>query len=269
MPTKKLKQIAIVGCGWLGFSLAKELLADGYRVKASVTNKNKLSVLKKAKITPYIIQLLPNKTLGNYTDFLHTTQVVLISIPPKTKNGISFKDKITTFLTHTKNTSIEKIIFISATSVYANTFPITTITENSIPNPETENGKQLLAAETEIMATKKGVIIRFGGLIDENRHPIHYLAGKNNVKNPNAPINLIHKKDCIALIKNIIATDIKNVIFNGVFPKHTSRKEYYTQKALELELSLPQFSSEKPCEGKKIVPKNVTDLLSFTYTTSV
>jgi len=40
------KQIAVLGCGWLGFPLAISLIEKGYLVKGSTTSESKLSDLK-------------------------------------------------------------------------------------------------------------------------------------------------------------------------------------------------------------------------------
>jgi nucleoside-diphosphate-sugar epimerase len=50
----------------------------------------------------------------------------------------------------------------------------------------------------------KTTILRFGGLIGEDRNPIRFLAGRENLENPDAPINLIHQTDCIGIILRII-----------------------------------------------------------------
>ena len=36
-----MKKIGILGCGWLGFSLAKSLIGDGYEVHGSSTSIEK------------------------------------------------------------------------------------------------------------------------------------------------------------------------------------------------------------------------------------
>ena len=52
-----MKQISILGCGWLGFPLAKSLLQKGYMVSGSTTSVEKISVLENAGITPFLIEL--------------------------------------------------------------------------------------------------------------------------------------------------------------------------------------------------------------------
>src|SRR5574343_621841 len=68
---------------------------------------------------------------------------------------------------------------VSSPSVYSDSFPIVEITEETTPNPDTESGKQLVIAETLLQSNQnfKTTVIRFGGLLGEDRHPVKFLAG--------------------------------------------------------------------------------------------
>ena len=65
-----MTQISILGCGWLGFPLAKALVSKGFSVKGSTTSDEKIAVLKNAGIEPFLIALSENKTSGKLTEFL-------------------------------------------------------------------------------------------------------------------------------------------------------------------------------------------------------
>jgi nucleoside-diphosphate-sugar epimerase len=146
------------------------------------------------------------------------------------------------------------------------------VTEETKTCPETESGRQLVAVE-QLLQTNihfKTTILRFGGLIGEDRHPIRFLAGRKNLENPKAPINLIHQTDCIGIIMTILrqAQNDKwewNETFNAVAPFHPSREQYYTQKAIDLGLELPQFNSESPTFGKTILSTKVENVLGYTF----
>ena len=93
---------------------------------------------------------------------------------------------------------------MSSTSVFSDEDKV--VTEETLPNPNTESGKQLLQCEKLLQDNShfETTILRFGGLIGEDRNPIHFLAGRSNIENPDAPINLIHQEDCIGIILKII-----------------------------------------------------------------
>ena len=50
-------KISILGCGWLGFPLAKKLIEIGFEVKGSTTSENKLALLKSNNIEPFLLRL--------------------------------------------------------------------------------------------------------------------------------------------------------------------------------------------------------------------
>jgi len=263
-----MKQISILGCGWLGLPLAKSLLQNGYMVSGSTTSVEKISALKNAGITPFLIRLSDVTIEGEMDSFLKNSEILIIDIPPKLRSDSSenFVGKIQNLMPFIENSSVKKVLFVSSTSVYSE--ENTTITVETFPNPDTESGKQLLEAEQLLQSNKnfQTTVIRFGGLIGENRHPIQFLAGRTNIENPEGPINLIHQMDCIGIIETILQQDSKgNETFNAVAPYHPTRKEYYTQKALELNLPFPQFNESKPSIGKLISSDKVERVLGYYF----
>lgn len=264
-----MKQISILGCGWLGLPLAESLIEKGFSVNGSTTSLEKISVLENSGIEAFQIEVLEAGIKGEIDLFLKKSEILIIDIPPKLRSVSSenFVKKIQNLIPFIEVSKIEKVVFISSTSVYADDNSI--ITEATKHQPDTESGKQLLEVENLLQSTTnfKTTVIRFGGLIGENRNPIHFLAGRKNLENPDAPINLIHQKDCIGIIKTIIEQDCFGETFNGVAPFHPTRKEYYTQMALELNLPLPQFDQTKNSVGKTILSHKVENILKYKFGT--
>lgn len=262
-----MKQISILGCGWLGFPLAKHLLQKGNAIKGSTTTKSKLDLLKSEGILPYLILLYANELPRNSDAFLENSEILIINIPPGLRgNSIeNFVAKMENLIPLIEKSSVKKVIFISSTSVYADENQV--VTEETFPRPETKSGKQLLTVENLLLQNPhfQTTILRFGGLIGKDRNPIKFLSGRNNVENPEAPINLIHQMDCIEIIQTIIDKEIWNTILNAVAPFHPTRKKYYTQKALELGLVPPQFNENGHSRGKTVSSKKLIQLLNFQF----
>lgn len=262
-----MKQLSILGCGWLGLPLAKSLIEKGYQVKGSTTSLEKILVLKNSQIEAFQIELSENEINGKIDSFLENSEILIIDIPPKLRSVSkeNFVQKIQNLIPFIEKSLVQKVIFISSTSVYADTNSI--ITADTKSQPETESGKQLLAAELLLLNNTnfKTTVIRFGGLIGENRHPIHFLSGRTNLENPNAPINLIHQKDCIGIIEKVIDENCFGETFNAVAPFHPNRKEYYTQKAIALNLALPEFKESEPSIGKTILSDKVEEILNYKF----
>ncbi len=274
-----MRQISILGCGWLGLPLAKSLIEKGYSVNGSTTSVDKISVLKNAGITPFQISLGEDEIKGEIDLFLANSEILIIDIPPKLRGdskdtstalSMTFVEKIQTLVPFIAKSSVEKVIFVSSTSVYSD--DNSTITEALEPRPDSESGKQLLASERLLQSNThfKTTVVRFGGLIGDDRHPIKFLAGRKNIENPDAPINMIHQEDCIGIIEEILrqAQNDKlewNETFNAVAPFHPSRKDYYTNKAIALNLPLPEFNESKPSIGKWIVSTKIEAVLGYNF----
>jgi nucleoside-diphosphate-sugar epimerase len=262
-----MTQISILGCGWLGLPLAKALLENDFSVKGSTTSNEKISVLENSGIQPYLIALSENKTVGNLNDFLKNSKILIIDVPPKLRGSEkeNFVLKIKNVIPFIEKSSVENVLFISSSSVYGEENLV--VTEETELNPDTESGKQLLETEQVLQSNTnfKTTILRFGGLIGEDRHPIKFLAGRKNIENPNAPINLIHQDDCIGIILKIIELNSWNETFNAVTPFHPSRKEYYTQKAIDSNLDLPEFNAENSSFGKTISSDKVWKKLGYKF----
>ncbi|KQX11542.1 SDR family oxidoreductase [Flavobacterium sp. Root420] len=265
-----MKKISVLGCGWLGLPLAKKLIEKGNSVKGSTTSENKLSILKDAGINPFLVALESESVSETINDFLAESEILIIDIPPKLRANTDssrklFVEKIETLIPFIEKSTIKKVLFVSSTSVYGDQNDL--ITEETNPNPETESGKQLLLAEAILQKNQnfETTILRFGGLIGEDRHPVKFLAGKENLENPDAPVNLIHQKDCIGIIEEIIFQSKWNEVFNAVAPFHPSREDYYTQKAKEQNLILPKFSTEKSNIKKIISSEKVQDILNYEF----
>ena len=270
----KEKNISILGCGWLGLPLAKKLIENGFSIKGSTTSEEKLVVLEVNKIQPYLIALYEDKIIGNITDFLNESEILIIDIPPKLRGSQTenFVSKIKNLIIEIEKSAIKKVLFISSTSVYGDTFPIIELSEDAIPNPDSEGGKQLLEVEQLLQSNPnfKTTVVRFGGLIGKDRHPIQFLAGRENVDNPEAPINFIHQVDCIGIIESIL-NQVQNdnwnwnESFNAVAPNHPIRAEYYHKKALEMNLKVPTFVKDSISKGKIISSQKLQQILNYTF----
>lgn len=269
-----MKQISLLGCGWLGFPLGKDLIKNGYLVNGSTTSESKISNLENTGINPFLVTLESESVSESINEFLDKSEILIIDIPPKLRGNNSdssdssrkiFVEKIKTLIPSIEKSTVKKVLFVSSTAVYGNENDF--ITEETIPNPETESGKQLLLAEAILQQNQnfETTILRFGGLIGEDRHPVKFLAGKENLENPDAPVNLIHQIDCIRIIEKIIDHSKWNEVFNAVAPFHPTREDYYTKKATEMNFSLPKFSAEKSNIKKTISSEKIETILNYQF----
>ncbi|MBT8184954.1 MAG: SDR family oxidoreductase [Eudoraea sp.] len=255
------RAIGVMGCGWLGLPLAKALLNKNHRVYGSTTSEAKLQILKHEGIVPFKIVLGEKNIQGAISAFLAPLEVLIINVPPKLR-GKGQKENYVRKMKLLKEailkSGIKKMVFVSSTSVYGNVEG--EVTEKTATEPVTESGKQLLASEelfrnSEIFQT---AILRFGGLIGPERHPITFLAGRDGLDNGDEYINLIHLNDCIQMIQFIIDNDSWNETYNGVFPEHPIKRIFYTSAALKRGLPPPKYAlKNSKNRGKRVKSKNI------------
>ncbi len=266
-----MKKISILGCGWLGFPLAQHFIQNGFQIKGSTTTFEKVKILEAESITAFQIELHEDKIIGSIAEFLKDSEILILDIPPKLRSVVkeNFVKKIQTLLPYIEQSTIKKVLFVSSTSAFADNNQI--VTDETLPNPDTESGKQLVEVEQLLMSQTafETTVLRFGGLIGKNRHPIHFLAGRSNIENPDAPVNLIHLQDCIGIINKIIHLEYWNTTLNAAVTEHPTKKEYYTQKALELNLPVPHFNLDKPSVGKTISSEKILKELEYKFTMSI
>ena len=260
----KQNKIGILGCGWLGFPLAKNLIKQGFKIKGSTTNKEKIKSLEKENIEPYLIEIGENKDSKSLDSFLEKLDILILNIPPKLRSNIksNYFEKVK-FIKNSKNfDKVKHLVFISSTSVYGSKQG--KINSKTIPVPDSKSGKEILKVE-QLFKEENNTIIRFGGLIGNKRNPLKYLKEKNEILNPEALINYIHLKDCIGIINSIIEKNIWGKTFIGVSPYHPSKKEYYDKLCTEKNLNKLNFSSKETTVNKEINDENILKILNYKF----
>lgn len=246
MSVENKKTIGILGCGWLGLPLAQQLLEDGYIVRGSTTQVSKLEKITKTGARAFIVQCEEDKCTGLAT-FLRQIDCLVIALPPGVRANPArrFDLVIQNIQKEIIAQGVQKVLFISSTAVYGEAEG--TIVETTPTVAVSSSGKQLVQCEQIL---QKGTaydtsIIRFGGLIGPDRHPVFSLAKRAQIDNPEGKINFIHLDDCIELIKRCIQFFQNGSIYNGVSPYHPTRIDYYTEMAKKAAVPLPPFRKQQ------------------------
>lgn len=266
-----MTKIAIAGLGWLGLNLAVHLQQAGYAVKGSVTNRKKQNLYTKNGLPTFQIVLNEDGIQGNASSLLDEAPILVILIPPglRRNTGHNYALKMLHFVNALEKSDVKKVILVSSTSVYGDQQGC--VTELDLPTPTTNSGKQLLEVE-QLFVSGIGfttTIVRFGGLFGGTRNPVKYLAGRKELSNGDAPVNLIHREDCIAILMAIIEQDAFGYIINGVAPEHPSKKSYYSNQAKKLGLEPPTYKKETESTFKQVDSVNLKNVLNYTFKVSL
>lgn len=245
METKDLS-VTIIGCGWLGVALGKELVEKGYLVNGSVRKPEGFGALESVGIKPFELDL--EKSTDVPTSISMKERILIIAIPPiDRKKPLRYENMLQEVLNQFSDET--RVIFTSSTGIYPKVagnydenFEFTSKQESTVLN---------IAENVVRNSNKSHVIFRLGGLIGPDRHPIRFLQGRKGVKNPHGPINFVHQGDCVrALLQSVENTEVSGT-FNLVFPSHPTRKNYYSEAAKFYNVTSPNFNEED--ETKRLV----------------
>ena len=261
-----MKKIAIIGCGWLGKSLAESLIAQGHHVRGSVTSEDSLELLQNMGIEPFLIKLNNEAIIGNLNLFVEDVDTLVIAFPPGLRKNpdANYASQIKTLVAALAKYPSCKLLLLSSIGLFGASQGI--VNEESVPKPNSISGQQLLKAEKSIQtSTNQASIVRLGGLIGGKRHPAKQLAGRTNLSAPKAPTNLVHQEDVVSFLMAVIEEGHWGKLLHCVSPVHHQRAYFYTQACKHLNLPLPSFSKMASNRNKKVIDSNSAVLFGFVY----
>ena len=182
---EKIDTISILGCGWIGYPLAIELIKRGIKVKGSTTNPDKIELFRNAGIRPYQFTI-ENGEISGIEDIsgFFLSYLLIITLPPKARkkgadHGIGQIEKIR----EVAGDFTGKVIYTSSTSVYPPDG--SNHNEGSVPQNHLLNSHPLLRIEKILETTFRNnlTLLRFGGLFGYDRIPVKYFLGRKGLDN--------------------------------------------------------------------------------------
>lgn len=225
----------------------------GYHAKASTTSESRIPQLTSINAEPFIIDI--EALSANIQPFLQT-DIVIINIP--SKNIDAFRN-----LLHEMNKStIEKIIFVSSTSVYKNN------NKTILEADGEESPLSPLSAIEDLFrncGTLQTTIVRFGGLIGYTRNPGKFFSKRRPIHDPDSNVNLIHRDDCIGIISQIVRQEAWGEVFNCCADTHPTKREFYTYAATSIGGIAPEFADSDATSFKIISNQKVKQFLQYEF----
>jgi nucleoside-diphosphate-sugar epimerase len=246
-----MKTVSIIGLGWIGEPLGFFLLEKGFQVLGSTTSAEKQEKLAQKGIQAVRFSLSPHPEGLGY-DALFKSKILVVNIPPRARsgNGAFHLEQIKYLRSLIDNSSIRKVIFVSSTGIYPEVASDEKYSEHFPFSLENTGNETIFRAE-ELMAKDRNfelTIVRFGGLMGDDRIPGKYFSGKENVVG-HSRVNFIHRLDAVRMLTGLIEQDLWNETFNGVAPIHPLRREIYEKNAHDLGIAPPASYQNEP-EGK-------------------
>jgi nucleoside-diphosphate-sugar epimerase len=246
-----MNKISILGCGWLGKPLAVSFLDDGFSVKGSTTSEDKIDVLENFGIETHLVNISEFEEFDMFLD----SDILIIAITSKDIDGFE------NLISQIQESSIQKVIFISSTSVYPRINKVMTEEDEIVANHPLVQIENLFR-ENEFFET---TIIRFAGLYNNERHPANWFKNGKPIPQPNGFVNMIHQDDCINIIYEIIHQNCWNETFNACANHHPTRRDFYINARESKGFELPIFKNEEVYQWKIISSNKVQRILDYTF----
>ena len=252
---KKMKTISIIGLGWIGEPLAFYLQEKGMNVIGSTTSVEKQEKLTQKGIQAVRFSLNPHPEGVGFNALFHA-EILVVNIPPRSRsgNGAFHLEQIKYLRSLIDNSPVRKVIFVSSTGVYPEVTSAEKYGEDFPISVENAGNNTIFRAEQLMEKGRKYdlTILRFGGLLGDDRVPGKYFSGKEHVAG-HTRVNFIHRKDAVRMLAWVIEKELWNETFNGVALIHPLRREIYEKNALDLGIAPPASYQNEPEGNDRLI----------------
>jgi len=246
-PATRDATVAVLGCGWLGLPLAQALLTQGHRVLGTTTSPSQLPVLQAAGIEPHLLQLgadFSNADEARLTSILRAADILVLNVPPRSAVAGGYPQLLRPVHRAVAAARLKAVLFVSTSGVYLDE-PRIMREQDAISTRDAAS--DVLRTEGHFVPRYgqwKSTVVRLGGLIGPDRAPGRFLAGRHNLAQGDAPVNLLHLTDAVGVLRTIIEEEIWGHTLNVCASSHPSRREFYPTAAEYLGLQPPTFKPE-------------------------
>lgn len=278
-------RVLIVGCGFVGNELAKQLHAAQHttasasasrgtselRVFALTRTAERCDALRAIHVEPIVAHWLDEVTL----DSLPEVDVVVVSVPHREDAGLG----IETHIVGLKNLRARlpagwhKLIYLSTTGVYGD---LHDEVDESTPTQPTRIGPQIaVATETWLQhefTAPQLAIIRLAGIYGPGRIPLaEKLRAGEPLQVPQAGwLNLIHVSDIASMLRRLMQVEARESLYVFSDGNPVARMDFYRTLAKLCGVDEPKFvepdpnSSRVQRAGKKRVnPRRLIEELNL------
>ena len=230
------KTISILGGGWLGGPLAEALAESGYTIKVSTASEENCKRLTQIGQNAFQVNIQSGSVEGGAVATFLEADILIINITPN--RAELDQEQFASLLPLIEASTIQKVLFVSSTSVYPNVNRRVSEEEGiEVKSHHLYRNEQFLSNNTHFETT----VVRMAGLVGGERHPGRFFRRTGIIKQANAPINLIHRVDCIKIIKQIIEQNVWGETFNACSDTHPLKKDFYPVAAKMFGLEVPQL----------------------------
>ena len=245
-----MSDVVIIGCGDIGFRVARELHDQGRQVTATAHFADNAEPLKSAGLGVIVANFdvrddVPSLPLQD--------REVFYFMPPQ--GGGTRDARMVNFCRELQDDNCpRKIVYISTSGVYGDCQG-RVVTEDTPVNPQTSRAKRRVDAERQLLEKSKElgfalVILRVTGIYGPGRLPLAQLKKGHQVLRPeDAPVtNRIHSLDLVRICLAAMERGEDGDIFNVCDGQQSSMSDYFNAVADFYRLPRPQQLSRAEAE---------------------
>lgn len=227
MSTQHDESPIIVGCGFLGKHLAKQLQEHQQSPLCIIRSDQSRAALNACGYDTYILDLDETNTTIN---FQFKQRQIYYLAPPSSSDKCDHR--LDYFLSLCKESPPSKIVYISTSGVYGDCAGAW-VDENQPLAPISDRATRRVYAEKALTSYcqqyhSNYVILRVGGIYGPGRLPVQRLSNLTVVCPQDAPYsNRIHVADLANICRLAMINNIGNEIFNVADGHATTMTDYY------------------------------------------
>ncbi|HYZ75153.1 MAG TPA: NAD-dependent epimerase/dehydratase family protein, partial [Chthoniobacterales bacterium] len=236
---KTAQTVLVIGCGYLGAQLLRNLSRSGLRATGITLSESSANALRSEGLEVVAADL----RTSDLRALTENNPSVVIHCASSGKGGAAAYREI--FLETTtrlvQDTTFEHLIFTSSTSVYAQTDG-SLVTETDSAEPERETGKILRETE-ELVLEHRGTVLRLAGIYGPGRCvPLEkLLSGEAAIEGEGERImNSIHRDDAVSAC-HLAAEHRWQGIFNVADNTPVTQLEWFQWVCARAGQPLPPF----------------------------
>ncbi len=204
-------KVLLFGLGHLGKKVVKQEEFNKFKITATYRSLEKIKNIQDINLLKF--ELGDKLSL----EFFQNFNVIILNFPPR-DGYLEFLKEL-----HKHGSQETSWVFVSSTSVFGEG----NINEDSEFHGTSKNAEQLKLMEAFIRNKRKQfLLLRPGGLVDDQRHPSKYLQNKDLLTDSEREINFIHTDDVARFISYAIKNNL-NGEFNIVSSEPLKRRIVY------------------------------------------
>lgn len=238
-------KIGIIGCGWLGFRLAKHLEKDN---TIYTTSRNDNSKHLNSYFHSFLIDF--DKIIAKKWKILSDLDCIIITIPfGKHSDTNILEERLKNLCFFIENFD-KQLFFTSSVGIYPQI------------NSEMDETFSSTLLDSKLFFVESFLknkfpqlnILRLGGLMGDDR-----MLSKYKISEPNQVANHIHYQDICLIIEKMISLKSHSKLYNVVAPQHPVKQEIINHQK-----GVSTICNEKPY-GKVILSKKLESELGYKF----